>query len=131
MTSPLWMFFPEELLPFLLVAAGFLMILGQRKLAGSLFLLAIVLAFLPVLLAPLMDTLPLWILLLGLAVFGVAAASAALGWILRLLFGKQVAPLVLAHLIAGMIEKLAAGVWWATRSITLLIWRGLTAMIGR
>jgi len=125
------MFFPEELLPFLLVAAGFLMILGQRKLAGSLFLLAIVLAVLPMLLAPLMDAMPLWILLLGMAVVGVAAATAALGWILRLLFGKQVAPLVLAQLIAGMIEKLAAGVWWATRSLTLVIWRGLAALIGR
>lgn len=62
------LFVPPELAALLIAGAGLAMILGARALAGSLFGVAMALVFLPVLLAPLFDALPAW-LLIGLLVF--------------------------------------------------------------
>lgn len=62
------LFVPPELAALLIAAAGFAMILGARTLAGTLFAFALALVFLPVLLAPLFDVLPAW-LLMGMLVF--------------------------------------------------------------
>lgn len=62
------LFVPPEMAALLIAGSGMAMIFGARALAGSLFAFAIALVFLPVLLAPLFDALPAW-LLIGLLIF--------------------------------------------------------------
>ena len=62
------LFMPPELVVFMIIGAGLAMIVGARSLAASLLGVAMAIIFLPVLLAPLFDVLPGW-LLVGLLVF--------------------------------------------------------------
>ena len=61
------LFIPRELVVFVFAGAGLAMIVGARRTASGLLLAALAIIFLPVLLAPLFDALPGW-LLLGLTV---------------------------------------------------------------
>ena len=62
------MFMPSEFAVLMIVAAGLAMIVGARRVATGLLGAAMAIAFLPVLLAPVFDALPGW-LLVGLLVF--------------------------------------------------------------
>lgn len=68
-------FLPIEFMPLILIGGGFALILGAQTIARSLFVLAAVMVFLPVILEPLLMLLPEWVLwlLIGfvwLSVFG-------------------------------------------------------------
>jgi hypothetical protein len=84
-----------------------------------------------VLLEPLFDALPAWLLVLTMVGVGISVASAALGLVLRFLFGKDIGRLVLVQLIARAIEGLAKGVWASARGLSCLIWRGVASLFGR
>lgn len=119
----------------LLVGSGLLMIIGMGKLAASLFMLTIVLAAVPALLAPLFDAMPTWLLIVVMTAVGVSAAFAALGFVFRFLFGKGVGTIVLGQLIADLIsaiiKRFGQAIWWAARSLSLWIWRSVHALFNR
>lgn len=56
-------FIPQELVVFMFVGAGLAMIVGARRIASGLLVTALAVIFMPVLLAPLFDALPGWLLL--------------------------------------------------------------------
>ena len=66
------LFIPQELVVFMFVGAGLAMIVGARRIASGLLLAAMAVIFLPVLLAPLFDALPGWLLWGLLVVFGLS-----------------------------------------------------------
>jgi hypothetical protein len=83
--NALWLLIPEEAMILVPVGLGFLVMLGLisgGRAAGLLLLFVLLMALAPFV-ESLMDTLPLWLLLLMLAVFGFsmlrAAASLTLG----------------------------------------------------
>ncbi len=79
------LFMPPEFAALLIMGAGLAMIVGARALASTLFISALALVFLPVLLAPLFDALPLWLLLALMVVFGLGLMRA----VFNLLIGRQ------------------------------------------
>jgi hypothetical protein len=83
--TALLMLLPPQFAVLLIAGSGLAMILGARALAGTLFTAALALVFLPILLAPLFDALPTW-LLLGLLVFFVFGL---LRVVFNLLIGKR------------------------------------------
>lgn len=62
------LFMPPELVIFMIVGAGLAMIAGARRLASTLLGVAVAIIVLPVLLAPLFDALPGWLLVMLLVV---------------------------------------------------------------
>ena len=54
---------PLEFLPFIIVGAGLLMIVGARTMAVSLLVMAVCMALLPPMIEPFLAVLPLWALL--------------------------------------------------------------------
>jgi hypothetical protein len=62
------LFMPPELVIFMIVGAGMAMIVGARRLAATLMGVALAIIVLPVLLAPLFDALPGWLLVTLLVV---------------------------------------------------------------
>lgn len=97
---------PDELTPLLsllaFTLAGFVMILGLRRLAGSLLVFGLLLPVLPVFAPIIEEVLALlppeaaWLVLAGI---GVTLLSGAI----RLLFGRRVAEQVMAQLIVAVI----------------------------
>ena len=65
-------FIPQELVVFMIVGAGLAMIVGARRIASGLLVTALTVIFMPVLLAPLFDTLPGWLLWCVIVVFGLS-----------------------------------------------------------
>lgn len=94
----LLIFVPPEFAVLLVVGAGLSMIVGARALAKTLLVFAMALVFLPVLLAPLFDALPTWLLLALMVFFGMGLVRA----VFNLLIGK--------HSTDNMVGILAADV---------------------
>lgn len=65
----LLLFIPPELVAFMIVGAGLALIVGARRIASGLLLAALAVIFLPVLLAPLFNALPGWLLWCVVVVF--------------------------------------------------------------
>ena len=70
------LFVPPEFAVLLIAGAGVALIFGARALAGTLFALGLALVLLPVLLAPLFDALPTWLLIALLVFFGLGLLRA-------------------------------------------------------
>ena len=66
------LFIPQELVIVMFVGAGLAMIVGARRIAGGLLIAAMAVVFLPVLLAPLFNALPGWLLWCVIVVFGLS-----------------------------------------------------------
>jgi ABC-type multidrug transport system fused ATPase/permease subunit len=96
------LFMPPELVIFMIIGAGLAMIVGARSLAATLLGTAMAIIFLPVLLAPLFEALPRWLLVVLLVFF-------ALG-MLRALFEMAIGK----HSTDHMVGILAADVVRAT-----------------
>lgn len=93
-------FLPEEFIPVLLVSAGLAMILGARKIAGALILFVIISALLPTILAPILDVLPLWaVLVLGLVILLAISHE-----IMALFLGRKKATELLGNIIVGFVR---------------------------
>ena len=99
------LFMPPELVVFMIVGAGLAMIVGARSLAASLLGVAMAIIFLPVLLAPLFDVLPGWLVVGLLFLFGLA--------LLRALFEITIGKNSTDHMV-GILA--ASAVWWALRA---------------
>ena len=70
------LFMPTELVVFMIIGAGLAMIVGARSLAATLLGIAMAIIFLPVLLGPLFDALPGWLLVVLLFFFALAMLRA-------------------------------------------------------
>lgn len=94
------MFLPPETYILLVVAAGFALILGARRIAAFLLVMVVASIFLPVVIEPLLDAMPLWLLL----IVGILAGLAMLRGIMELLVGKASTDHVVGELIADSIK---------------------------
>ena len=96
MTQALLCFSTPETWILLLAAAGIIMMIGFRKtaagLAGSVMLLALLLPFIQTL----MNTLPMWVLVVIMVVFGMS--------LFRLIFGRRVADHLIARILYDFIR---------------------------
>jgi len=100
-------FLPEAFIPLIMVSVGLLIIIGQRKLAGAMFILVLLMAFLPVFLEPLLGELPLWVLLL----LGVFVFFSIIGSILDIVVGKKSRERATGILLADFIRGLFKLPW--------------------
>lgn len=100
------LFFPNELLLPLLMVGGVLLILGMKRIAGSIIVFVLAMAFLPPLITPLVgsliDAMPLWaVILVGgffcLALFRSVAA---------LILGRDAANDMIGILAADLVKGL-------------------------
>ena len=81
-TLSLLAFLPDEFLPLIIMAGGVAVMLGRRQMAIRLFQLVTLLVFLPVLLSPFLDMLPLWALYLLMIGVCLSIFSSGIKWIL-------------------------------------------------
>ena len=112
-------FLPEEFIPLIMVSVGFLIIIGQRKLAGAMFTLILVMIFLPVLLEPLLGEMPLWVLLS----LGFFVVFSILGSIIDIVVGKKVRERAAGILLADFIRGLFKLPWRITKFIFGIFFR--------
>lgn len=95
------LFLPEDLMVLVIAASGMCMIVGARKAAASLFMFAIASLVLPVVLEPIVQMVPVWVLWIGLAylVFLVPFASVRLfGSLTQPALGKRATDDMVGHL---------------------------------
>ena len=108
---------PQELVVFMIVGAGLAMIVGARRLAAGLLGAAMAIIFLPVLLAPLFDALPGW-LLWGLIIFFSLALLRAL---FELTIGKNSTDHMVGILAADVVRTMLLAPFrllgWALRAL--------------
>ena len=101
-TISLLAFLPEEAIILIIMAGGFALMFGAKKLAGTLFALSALMIFLPPLLEPVLDALPEWVLriLLGFVFFSVVG----LGF--RLVIGRAATEQMVGTLAADVVRSL-------------------------
>lgn len=117
MKTLLW-FFPQELIVLLIVGAALCLILGLRKVAGSLFMAGILMTIVPPFLEPLLSSLPWWVLVLGAGFFLLAMFRQ----ISSLLLGRSAANHMVGVLAADLVKALiffpATVLRWVIRLIS-------------
>ncbi len=96
---------PDELLVLVIAASGLCMMVGARKAAASLFSFAIASLVLPVLLVPVIEAVPVWVLWAG-----VAYAAFLVPFVAIRLFGSLTAPALGKRASADMEGHLARDV---------------------
>lgn len=96
---------PDEVLPVLIAAAGFALVLGLRQAAGALFAIAMSIVLLPALLAPAFELLPTWALWAALIFIGASLLRLAAG----LMLGQRAADHMIGILAADVVRGLAKG----------------------
>jgi hypothetical protein len=99
-TLSLLAFLPDEALPLILVAGGFAIMFGQKKIALALFQMVFLLAFLPVLLEPFLDMVPLWALYLLM----IGICLSMFGSIVKILLGKAATEQMVGSLAADFFK---------------------------
>ncbi len=102
---------PEELLFMLIVAGGFSIILGARKLGSSLIATATAMAILPTFLAPLFDALPSVLVYALLVFFALAMVFTVLRWISASLIGERATDGMVGNLAADAVKASIRGVF--------------------
>lgn len=117
---------PPELLGLLVFGGGFALLLGARKLATSLFVAALAMAFLPVLLAPLFNSLPEPLLLLVLVVMGIGIVFAVLRWLSDATIGRNATDNMVGILAADAVRGTARGVFGLVGLLIRGVWRLLS-----
>ena len=111
---------PDEMLVLLLAFAGILMVLGMRKAAISMAVLAIASPCVGVLASVVLDALPLWMLvLLGLVMILSVLRGAA-----SVLIGRHASDAMTGELAAGVVRGLLKLPLLALR----VVWRALAAV---
>ncbi len=98
-------FIPDELLVLILIGTGIAFIVGARRLAASMFAFAVLSLVLPSLLAPNVESLPIWILLaiLGYLIFLIPFVAVSIfQWLVSPALGKRTAAEMGGHLAADV-----------------------------
>lgn len=96
------LFIPQELVLFLFLGAGFATMVGAKRIAMGLLGAAMAVIFLPVLLAPIFNALPGWLLSVVLIVSGLMLLCA----LFRMAFGKQTTDCFVGTLLVDMLRFL-------------------------
>lgn len=96
------LFVPQELVVFMIVGAGLAMIVGARRFAAGLLGAAFAIIFLPVLLAPLFDVLPGWLLIAFFVLFGLGM----LRGLFELVIGKHSTDHMVGILAADVVRSM-------------------------
>ena len=94
------LFVPPELAVFMFIGAGFAMLVGARKLAAGLIGATMAVIFLPILLAPLFDQLPSWLLWILLIFFGLGLLRS----LFELLLGERATDHMVGILAADVVR---------------------------
>ena len=97
-------FIPSELYLILLVGAAFAVIVGAKRFAGTIFLIVLAGILLPLVVAPLFDQLPAWLLVLLLAFLGLGV----LRTLFALFLGKRATDTTVGILAADAIKAILA-----------------------
>ena len=101
------LFFPNELLLPLLMVAGVFLILGMKRMAGSIVVFVMAMAFLPPFIAPLVesliDAMPLWAVILVGGLFCLALFRSAAALILGRDAANDMIGILAADLIKGLL----------------------------
>lgn len=100
--SGLLLFLPTSLIPLLFVAAGIAFILNLKALGGGLLAAGLVSVLAPPLLAPILEVLPLWLLLLLALVVATSTARA----VLTLVVGRAASDHAIGILTADVVKAL-------------------------
>ena len=95
---------PPQLFLFLLVGAGIALIAGAKRVATILVVTVIAVAFLPVILEPILASLPFWLLL----VVGALAGFAILRAIMGIFIGKKSTDYAVGALVADGLKSIVA-----------------------
>ena len=119
------LFIPQELVLFLFLGAGFAMIVGAKRIAMSLLGAAMAVIFLPVLLAPIFNALPGWLLTVVLIVSGLMLLCA----LFQMVFGKQTTDRFVGTLLVDMLRFLLLAPLAIRSLLTILLF--LMAMSGK
>ena len=107
MINPILFLIPEEAWVLVLVVAGFMMIIGFRRLAWSLVASICVLALISQFVDTFLDALPLWLLAMLMIGFGLS--------FLQLILGRRIADNVLSYLIYDLIRAPFRILFWVLR----------------
>lgn len=113
-------FLPPQTFVILLVAAGVALIVGARRVAAMLAMVVGAGIFLPVVLEPVLDSLPLWLLILGSLLAGMVMLRA----ICDAMIGKNATDHAVGSLVAHAVRAIL------TLPLRILAWC-LRAMFGR
>jgi hypothetical protein len=113
MRTLFWVVLPDEALILLIAAAGLLLILGFRGLAGSLLAMAVLLPMLAPFVEALMSELPLWVAVGILLVIGLAILRA----FASLFLGRRAADHMVGILAADVVRLLVLGLLWPFRML--------------
>ena len=119
-------FLPVELLPLLISAGGLLFIIGARRLAGAVIVLAIAIAVLPVVLAPMFDLMPAWLLVLVMVVLILGMILGILRWLSSLLIGRRATDHMIGALAADLVRAVVVGSFRLAGRILRALWRAVT-----
>ena len=117
---------PPELLVFLVIASGFAMIVGARKLAASLMAGVLAIAFLPVFLAPLFNALPAPLLMLITVGLGIAVVFTVLRLLSNATIGRNATDNMVGILAADVVRGTTRGVFGLLGTALRGLWRVLT-----
>ena len=113
------LFMPPELVVFMIIGAGLAMIVGARSLAATLLGIAMAIIFLPVLLAPLFDALPGWLLVILLIFFALGMLRA----LFEMTIGKHSTDHMVGILAADVVRAALLApfrlIGWALRALLL------------
>ncbi len=123
------LFLPDELIILLIVGGGFAMIFGARRLGGSLIVMAIALAVLPGILAPLFDMLPGYLLVVLLLFFLVSTVFSGLRWLSSLIIGGRATDNMVGSLAADVVKATFLGTLRLCGSAFRGVWRGLSWLL--
>lgn len=123
------LFLPDELIILLIVGGGFAMIFGARRLGGSLIVLAIALAVLPGILAPLFDMLPGYLLVTLLLIFFVSIVFSGLRWLSSLIIGNRATEHMVGSLAADVVRAAFLGTFRLCGFAIRGVWRGLSRLL--
>ena len=124
-------FLPVELLPLLISAGGLLFIIGARRLAGAAIVLAITIAVLPVVLAPMFDLMPAWLLVLVMIGLMIGLVLGLLGWLSRSLIGRRATDHMVGALAADVVRAVVVGCFRLAGRIMVALWRAVTSRAPR
>lgn len=112
-------FLPQEFYVLLIMLAGFAIMLGFKRVAATLGIVVACGIFLPVIIEPLLDMMPLWLLI----VVGIYTGLVMLRFISELLIGKHSTDHAVGILAADAVKAGLRAFFWPILWLLRLIFR--------
>jgi len=112
-------FLPPEAYVILIILAGFAIMLGAKRIAVTLGIVVACGIFLPVIIEPFLDLMPLWLLIL----VGILAGLAMLRALFEVLIGKSSTDDAVGILVADFVKALFRALFWPITWLIRAIFR--------